>query len=345
MRTERRAPFGPHRAALLGTLRPPAVRHRADQEHELAPGILEPLGMDRVPADVLHQVVHAFLVIGPLEEPAQARAHARGDRGRDGDPLGAARHLGAVDANVNAPAPLFADERNVPPDRLELPIGGGDADAQEPGNVGARQLPAREQRADQLRGPLDGSEPPELRTRHDPQRILRSAADLKSWIRSDWRCGGLAAGTTFPSRTRKQPRGGCRVRYRKDVGHADPQVLAPSRPHRLPLDRHGGVHALGAGHGGPTAMLDRPDCAANSRARASGTDGAREQRIGSALRSASVPAQTSTTGRFAIERSTASRGYSKSSSFPARYWSYAARSKWPWPAKLKRMTRVFPSPT
>src|SRR6266850_2899193 len=54
-------------------------------------------------------------------------------------------------------------------------------------------------------------------------------------------------------------------------------------------------------------------------------------------------AQTSTAGRFAIARSTASRGYSKSSSFPARYWSYAARSKCPWPDRLKRITRVFPS--
>src|SRR6266446_1326301 len=52
---------------------------------------------------------------------------------------------------------------------------------------------------------------------------------------------------------------------------------------------------------------------------------------------------TSTRGRFAIDRSTASRGYSKSSSFPAKYWSYAPRSKCPCPDRLKRITRDFPS--
>src|SRR6202035_3383700 len=122
----------------------------------------------------------------------------------------AARHLGTIDAHVKAPPPLFADERNVPPDRLELPIGGGDAHAQEPGKVGAGQLPPREQCPDQLRGPLDGTEPSELRMRHDPQRILRSAADLKGQIRPDWRCAGTAAGTNPSSRPRKSPRGGCR---------------------------------------------------------------------------------------------------------------------------------------
>jgi len=87
--------------------------------------------MDRVPADVLHQVVHAFLVVGPSNSlPRLAPTHAAivvamGIARR-------ARHLGAVDAHVNAPPPPFADERNVPPDRLELPIGGGDAHARSP---------------------------------------------------------------------------------------------------------------------------------------------------------------------------------------------------------------------
>src|SRR5438105_9641982 len=120
-----------------------------DEEDELPPGILEPLGMDRIPADVVHQIAHAFLVAGALEQLRQARADASGDHGGDRGPLGA-DHLRAVDADVDPAALLLADERDVAPDRLQLAIGGGDADPEQRRGFGAGELAPRGQGPDQL---------------------------------------------------------------------------------------------------------------------------------------------------------------------------------------------------
>ena len=48
----------------------------------------------------------------------------------------------------------------------------------------------------ELRRPFDGSEPSELRIRHDPPRIVRSSADLKRPMAAEWRC---------PSSSGRQP--------------------------------------------------------------------------------------------------------------------------------------------
>src|SRR5258708_6217484 len=151
----------------------------ADGEDELAPRILEPLWMERVPADVVHQIVHAGLVAGPFEEPGQAGPDAGGDGGRDGHPLRSSRDLGAVDADVHAAPPLLAHEWNVPADRLELPVGGGQAHPEQGGDVRAGELAPREERGDQLGSPLDGAESSEVRLCHDPSRIIGSSADHK----------------------------------------------------------------------------------------------------------------------------------------------------------------------
>src|SRR5713226_918814 len=90
----------------------------ADEEDELAPRILEPLRMERVPADVVHQIMHAGLVAGPLEEPGQAGADAGGDGGRDRHPLRSAGDPGPLAADAPAPPPPPAHPWNVPADRL-----------------------------------------------------------------------------------------------------------------------------------------------------------------------------------------------------------------------------------
>src|SRR5205814_3836268 len=77
----------------------------ADEKDELPPEILEPLRVQRVAAQVVHEIVHALLVAGPLEELGEARADAAGNEGGDGDPLLAARDLRAIDADVDASLP------------------------------------------------------------------------------------------------------------------------------------------------------------------------------------------------------------------------------------------------
>ena len=169
----------------------------ADEEHELPPVVLEPLRVDRLAAHVLDQVPHALLVAGSFEQPGEARADAGGDHRRDRSALAAAGHPGAIHANVNPPPPLLAHQRKVPADRLELPIDRGDAHAEQRGQVGAREVASREQRGDELRGPFDGGEPSELRDRHDPQRILRSAKDLKARIGLPLHCRAEPARQPF----------------------------------------------------------------------------------------------------------------------------------------------------
>src|SRR5216683_1232732 len=165
-----------------------------DEEDELAAEVLEPLGMERFPGDVMDQVAHASLVARALEQLGEARAHAGGDHRRDRRPLRAAGHLGAVDADVNAPAPFFPDQRNVPPNGRELAIGGRHAHAQERGDLRAGEIAAREQGGDQLGRPFDGTEPSQLGIRHDPRRIVRSSADLKRPIPPPSRCDRKAGG-------------------------------------------------------------------------------------------------------------------------------------------------------
>ena len=241
----------------------------ANEEDELPPGILEPLGMDGVAADVVHQVAHAFLVAGALEQLGEARAHAGGDDGRDGRPLRAAGHLRPVDADVEASAPFFPDQRNVPADRRDLAIGGRHAHSQERRDLRAGEIAAGEKRGDQLGRPSDGSEPSELRIRHDPRRIVRSSADLKRPIRPPSPCRrGRRRNDPSPglaSSSRPNRKGCCR---------GQPQILGPSRNHRRPLDRRDFVHLGGADHGGPVAALGRAAVAATSRREATQGPGA-----------------------------------------------------------------------
>ena len=128
--------------------------------------------MERVPADVVHQVVHAGFEAGALEEPGQAGADAGSDGGGDGNPFPAARDLRAIDANVQLAAPFFAYQREVAADRLQLSIDGGGPQADQRAGVGAGQIAAGEERGDEPRGSFDGGEPSEVRVRHDPLRII-----------------------------------------------------------------------------------------------------------------------------------------------------------------------------
>src|SRR6202521_5998183 len=220
----------------------------ADEEDKLAPRILEPLWMERVPADVVHKIVHAGLITGPFEELGQAGADAGGNGGRDGHPLRSARDPGAVDANVHAPLPLVAHEWNVPADRLELPVSGGEAYPEQGGDVRAGELAPREEHGDQLGSPLDRAEPSEVRLRHDPTRIIRSSADHKHQE-------GVAPESERHQTTHSNRKGG---RY------GDAQVLVPSRNPRPFLARPDGAHARGAGHGNARAArrMDAPLAAA-----------------------------------------------------------------------------------
>ncbi|MFL5405196.1 MAG: hypothetical protein ACJ79O_04960 [Myxococcales bacterium] len=186
MRTVRRAPLEVPVAKLEGAAPLERVHHlleqllvlgerflaAADDEHELAAEILEPLGMEGVAAQVVDEVVHALLVARPLEELGEARPDAAGDERGDRDALLSARHLRAVRADVQASFPLLPHERNVAADRLELPVDRGVADSEERAGVVAGDLPAGEERRDELRRSFDGAEPSFVLPRHDPQRII-----------------------------------------------------------------------------------------------------------------------------------------------------------------------------
>src|SRR5207253_2321880 len=75
-------------------------------------------------------------------------------------------------------SPSFADERDVPSDRFQLAVDRRDAHSEQGRRFGAGEIASGEQQGDELRGTLDGTEASEVRARHDPWRIVRSAEDL-----------------------------------------------------------------------------------------------------------------------------------------------------------------------
>src|SRR5207237_715351 len=107
-----------------------------------------------------------------------ARADEGGDHRGDGDALCPAGDLRAIDADVDLSFPSFPDERDVPSDRFQLAVDRRDAHSEQGRRFGSGQIASGEQHGDELRGPLDGTEASEVRARHDPWRIVRSAQDL-----------------------------------------------------------------------------------------------------------------------------------------------------------------------
>ena len=109
---------------------------------------------------------------------------------------------------------------------------GGDGEHLPP-RVGSGQIASGEQHGDELRGPLDGAEASEVRARHDPWRIVRSAEDLN--------CpeGPRSAGGRGPAASKETGRKGRRD-FRAD------QALGASHDPRPHLGARHGVHALRA---------------------------------------------------------------------------------------------------